>query len=718
MPSTADDTEAFEHYRVFKREDGSLWELGRGAMGVTYKAMDDKLGRVVALKVINALLIDKQSSRDHFLREARAAAGLNHRNVAHVYHFGQSAQNFFYAMEFIDGETVEARVKRAGPLPWRNALGIAVQIARALMATHSKRLIHRDIKPANLMLVEEEDESDDVVKLIDFGLAKTLFEPGDRPVSVSNSGLVGTLLYASPEQCNEEKLDIRSDLYSLGVTVWFMLTGRAPFVGTQFQVIAQQLSAAPPWEKLPSDAPPCVRALVGRMMAKERDERPRTPADLRQELELCLRESPAPPTVTVKIPPLPPVEPAPSPPPPSRWFWLAAAITAAAVGLALAGYRASRNSVPFVTTSDPPVTLTPTSPSTPAATSSVTPTPALTATSEIRQLRVKAWTEAAERETEAMQNDDDKVSALSRVAVVQAESGDKTVSQQTFAQALQLAQMIEDRVTKDEALLSIVTAQSKVGNQTSAFHISQTIIGDSSKASALCAVAAAEAKLGMTSSPQTFVMALQIAMRIKSKFSRNNVLRDIAVAQAKANDVIAAMQTVQSIHYDSTDSTSTNDVFHDIAEQRERVGDRMGADLARNRIRGEVEYGERITLGYLAEETRAGRVESALQSVRKILDGVYKVSALTVIAVAQDQMGDPAGVKTTIASAIQLAHHVENDDPKFSALGIVAAAQAKVGDMDAANTTLAALTPGRHRCFGYVTAAENLLADPTKTDDD
>ncbi len=128
MPS--DDTEAFEHYRILRRDDGSIWELGRGAMGVTYKAIDDNLQKVVALKVINALHVDRESSRDRFLREARAAASLNHRNVAVVHHLGQNAQTFFYAMEFIDGETVDALVRRAGPMPWRQALAIVIQVAR------------------------------------------------------------------------------------------------------------------------------------------------------------------------------------------------------------------------------------------------------------------------------------------------------------------------------------------------------------------------------------------------------------------------------------------------------------------------------------------------------------------------------------------------------------------------------------------------------------
>jgi serine/threonine protein kinase len=159
------EAELFQHYRVLRREDGSLWELGRGAMGVTYKAIDANLHSFVALKVINSLFLDKESARERFVREARAAASLRHRNVASVYHLGNDGQSFFYAMEFIDGETVEHLIERAGPQPWPVALSIALQVARALMAAHEKRLVHRDIKPANIMLVQEAGEDALVVKL-------------------------------------------------------------------------------------------------------------------------------------------------------------------------------------------------------------------------------------------------------------------------------------------------------------------------------------------------------------------------------------------------------------------------------------------------------------------------------------------------------------------------------------------------------------------------
>ena len=286
---SSDAAETFQHYRVLRRDDGSLWKLGAGAMGVTYKAIDTNLDAPVALKVINAAFTSNDAARERFIREAKAAASLRHRNVASIHHLGQDGDTFFYAMEFIDGETVEHFVKREGPQSWRVALPAALQVTRALMAAHEKRLVHRDIKPANVMLVHEVGEDDLVIKVIDFGLAKTLVEENGSVVNVSGSGFLGTPLYASPEQCEELAPDIRSDIYSLGVTLWFVLTGRPPFEGGLGKVFSQHLHAPPPWVQLPAATPEPVRALLTRMLAKERADRPQTPADLRREIDACLR---------------------------------------------------------------------------------------------------------------------------------------------------------------------------------------------------------------------------------------------------------------------------------------------------------------------------------------------------------------------------------------------------------------------------------------------
>ena len=128
------DKVTFGDYRVLQRDDGSLWELGRSEIGVTYKALDTDLQRPVALKVINADLVADEVSRDRFLREARASAGLRHSHIASIYHFGKEQDQFFYAMEFIEGQTAESYVARFGPMPLRAALRIAWQVSKALAA--------------------------------------------------------------------------------------------------------------------------------------------------------------------------------------------------------------------------------------------------------------------------------------------------------------------------------------------------------------------------------------------------------------------------------------------------------------------------------------------------------------------------------------------------------------------------------------------------------
>jgi serine/threonine protein kinase/TPR repeat protein len=280
------ETTVFDHYEVLRREDGSLFELGRGAMGITYKAFDTNLRCPVALKVINAASIHSDVARQRFVREARSAAQLRHRHVASVFHLGVEGDTYFYAMEFIEGETVESLVRRRGPVPPVLALRIAVQVARALNAAQKHQLVHRDIKPSNLMLVREDEEL--VVKVIDFGLAKSSRgEDSTGEITLSAAGFVGTPHFASPEQLEELDLDVRSDIYSLGVTLWYMLTGEAPFMGTLAQVMSHHLRSPPPAARIAS-LPEPVRELLLRMLAKKPEQRPQTPVELRAELEHCI----------------------------------------------------------------------------------------------------------------------------------------------------------------------------------------------------------------------------------------------------------------------------------------------------------------------------------------------------------------------------------------------------------------------------------------------
>jgi serine/threonine protein kinase len=294
--------EKFEHYELLKNEDGSCCELGHGAMGVTYKAFDTNLRCAVALKVISAGYLNDPTAEERFLREARGAAQLRHRNVASVFHLGRHADSYFYSMEFIEGETVDARVKRDGPLDTVTALEIAAQVAAALIAAHKQGLVHRDIKPSNLMLIREGD-GELVVKVIDFGLVKSALV-GSTAGALTSTGFVGTPYFASPEQLDQRSEDIRSDIYSLGVTLWFMLTGKPVFMGSVASVIAQHLDKAPEFESL-AVLPASVVALLRKMLEKDLDRRYQTPAELRADLKACI--------ATLK-----PAAPLPQPPAPAQ----------------------------------------------------------------------------------------------------------------------------------------------------------------------------------------------------------------------------------------------------------------------------------------------------------------------------------------------------------------------------------------------------------------
>jgi serine/threonine protein kinase/Flp pilus assembly protein TadD len=266
----------FEHYQVLRDQDGKPLELGHGGMGVTYKAIDTHLRCLVALKIIGAQLIGNESARSRFLREARAAASVHHQNVATVHHLGESEGNYFYAMEFVDGETLERLIRRCGRLESELALEIVTQVAAGLTAIHKQHLTHRDIKPSNVMLTWEEGRLENV-KIIDLGLAK-----GATEDSLSMAGgFVGTPVYASPEQFAGLGTDIRSDLYSLGVTLWEMLSGKPPFHGSAAELMDQHQHTALPIEKLRTVPAPVV-ALLQVLLAKDPNQRLQTPAQLQQ----------------------------------------------------------------------------------------------------------------------------------------------------------------------------------------------------------------------------------------------------------------------------------------------------------------------------------------------------------------------------------------------------------------------------------------------------
>src|ERR1700722_9267365 len=273
----ADSQNRFEHYEIILQEDQKLFELGRGAMGVTYKAIDTNLHRTVALKVINSRYLDDESVRQRFLIEARAAAGLRHPNVASVFHLGTVEGDYFYAMEFVEGESLDHVLRSRGPLEVGLALAIVDQVAGALGAGYREGLVHRDIKPANLMVAFEED-GEVMVKVIDYGLVRRAQTAGTgKPVAEK---FIGTPHFASPEQCACKEADIRSDLYPLGVTLWVMIAGKVPFEGRFSELIEKHQDETPPFERL-EHLPVPVVSLLQSLLEKDPRQRPQTPLELR-----------------------------------------------------------------------------------------------------------------------------------------------------------------------------------------------------------------------------------------------------------------------------------------------------------------------------------------------------------------------------------------------------------------------------------------------------
>src|SRR5262245_54654672 len=296
-PNAVEDGERFGAYEIDRHRDGSLYELGRGGMGVTYRATDTSLQRKVALKIIKSDVAGRRAdARERFMREARAAAALRHENIATVYQFGvrDDTDQYFYAMELIEGETLDERVRRTGPLSVRATIDLAQQVTAALAAAEKRGLVHRDLKPANLMLVSGDGATNTdrknerfLVKIIDFGLAKALNTETD-PQSLTHDRFVGTPAFASPEQFEHSALDVRSDIYSLGETMWFALTGKTPFKGHSVEEIhrAQQSNVLPIEHLKAAHVPFRLRSVLESMLALEPASRPGT-HELAARLQRC-----------------------------------------------------------------------------------------------------------------------------------------------------------------------------------------------------------------------------------------------------------------------------------------------------------------------------------------------------------------------------------------------------------------------------------------------
>ncbi len=260
-------------------------ELGRGGMGVVYLARNKLMGRLEVLKVVGGQLVERPGVRDRFLREVQSAAKLQHRNIVTAYSATRLGESIVLAMEFIDGEDLAKMVKSRGPLPVVHACYFIYQAALGLQHAHERGMVHRDIKPANLIFALEGKKG--VVKVLDFGLAKVTSE-GQADSGLTREGqMLGTPDFIAPEQIRDaQSADIRADIYSLGCTLYYLLTGGPPFRGDHLWDLYQAHFSmdAGPLNLVRPEVPVELAAVVAKMMAKEPGRRFQTPGEVAQAL--------------------------------------------------------------------------------------------------------------------------------------------------------------------------------------------------------------------------------------------------------------------------------------------------------------------------------------------------------------------------------------------------------------------------------------------------
>lgn len=341
------------HYRV-------LSQLGSGGMGVVYEAEDTRLGRHVAIKLLSPEACGDPAAMERFLREARIVSALTHPHICTLHDIGEFDGQQFMVMELLEGESLKQRIAR-GPIPVDDVLDAGVQVADALDAAHHHGVVHRDIKPANLFITRR-----GLAKVLDFGVAKlaeaerarddlalTAAVTNDR---TSTGSAIGTIAYMSPEQARGQELDARSDLFSFGVVLYEMATGRQPFAGPTPAVIFEGIltQTPPPPSQLNANVPPEFDRIIAKALEKDRETRYQSAAEMRADLKRLKRETEtgraavatgvvAPAAPIGPVAPAAPIAPAPAATPARRRaLWIGAPLATLAIVVAVVVWQSQR----------------------------------------------------------------------------------------------------------------------------------------------------------------------------------------------------------------------------------------------------------------------------------------------------------------------------------------------------------------------------------------